>query len=93
VFRAQTIYLALEQQGRVHSRGESLGGAIREIEPRFALNDLMKACGLSGESGSETLFHVLSDAIDEADWSIVEQSHAGRRRRKNEKQPRVRHAR
>jgi hypothetical protein len=40
-----------------------------------ALDDLMQACGLSGESGSETLFHALSDATKELDFSIVEQSH------------------
>jgi hypothetical protein len=28
-----------------------------------ALNDLMNACGLSGESGTEVLFDVLFDAV------------------------------
>ena len=40
-----------------------------------ALNQLMKACDLSGESGTERMFGILSDAIDNVDWSIVEQSH------------------
>jgi hypothetical protein len=43
-----------------------------------ALNDLMKTCGHSGESGTEAMFQVLADAIDAVaeDWGMVEQSHA-----------------
>jgi hypothetical protein len=42
-----------------------------------ALNQLMTACGLSGESGTEKLFMVLSDAVKAAEvkWGVVEQSH------------------
>jgi hypothetical protein len=44
-----------------------------------ALNQLMAACGLTGESGTERLFmNVLCPAIGqvEADWDIVDDSHA-----------------
>lgn len=41
-----------------------------------ALNGLMAACGLSGESGAETLFNVLFEAIHGVDEGIIEESHA-----------------
>ena len=40
-----------------------------------ALNDLMLACGLHGESGTEIFLGVLADAVENVDWSVVEQSH------------------
>ena len=43
-----------------------------------ALNEIMSACGLSGESGMEKLFHILSKAIQdiEDEWDdVVEESH------------------
>lgn len=40
-----------------------------------ALNSLMKACNLQGESGTEKLFFILNEAIDDVDWNIVEQRH------------------
>ena len=43
-----------------------------------ALNQLMSACGLCGESGTERLFPVLSQAVEAVDvkWdSVVGQSH------------------
>ena len=42
-----------------------------------ALNSLMVACDLNGESGTETLFDVLSQAIFgvHEEWWIVEESH------------------
>jgi hypothetical protein len=44
---------------------------------KTALNDLMKACGYSGESGTEALFDVLFDAVHDVreNWDIVEESH------------------
>jgi hypothetical protein len=30
--------ITFKQQGRVHGRGERVGGAIREIEPRLGVN-------------------------------------------------------
>jgi chemotaxis regulatin CheY-phosphate phosphatase CheZ len=44
-----------------------------------ALNALMKACGLSGESGTEQLYEILSGIVLERDLEIratVEESHA-----------------
>jgi hypothetical protein len=44
-----------------------------------ALNALMKACGLSGESGTEELYEILFDVIHDYDRKVretVEQSHA-----------------
>jgi hypothetical protein len=41
-----------------------------------ALNDLMNACGLSGESGTEVLFDVLFDAVHNVDEDIYRESHA-----------------
>ena len=46
---------------------------IKRSKIEIALDDLMNACGL-GESNSETFLHVLSDAIDDVDWEIVEGS-------------------
>jgi hypothetical protein len=42
-----------------------------------ALNSVMTACGLVGESGTEILFDVLHEAIAgvHKEWWIVEQSH------------------
>ena len=43
-----------------------------------ALNELMSACGFSGEIGTERLFHVLLQAIEAVhdEWdSVVGQSH------------------
>lgn len=42
---------------------------------RTAINQLMKACGLSGESGTEELFLILENAVAAVDWGIVEESH------------------
>jgi hypothetical protein len=49
---------------------------IKRTKIEIALNDLMKACGLTGESDTETFLHVLSDAVDDVDWDIVERTHA-----------------
>ena len=49
--------------------------SIRENAIRTAINQLMSACGLRGESGTEELFLILRDAVDEVDWGIVEESH------------------
>ena len=40
-----------------------------------ALNHLLKACDLTGESGTEVLFDLLSEAVDELDQSIITRSH------------------
>ena len=41
-----------------------------------ALNQLMAACGLQGESGSEALLDLLEEAVGNVDRDIIEQSHA-----------------
>lgn len=49
-----------------------------EKEIREALNKIMKACGFSGESGTEGLFMVLQQAVGSVaeQWEdVVEQSH------------------
>jgi hypothetical protein len=47
------------------------------MEIMEALHSLMKACGLSGNSGSEALFDILKRAVSDVDaeWFIVEASH------------------
>jgi hypothetical protein len=42
-----------------------------------ALNGLMAACELQGESGTETLFGLLYDAVGNVsdEWHIVDESH------------------
>jgi hypothetical protein len=52
---------------------ERIPQMIKRSKIEIALDDLMNACGL-GESDSETFLHVLSDAIDDVDWEIVERS-------------------
>jgi len=49
----------------------------REEAAHAALNQLMTAIGLSGESGTEALFDVLQNAVDDVagEWHVVEQSH------------------
>ena len=47
----------------------------RERDIREALNQLMRACGLYGEGGSEELREILSGAVGKLDWNAVEQSH------------------
>ena len=37
-----------------------------------ALNQLMAALGLQGESGTEALFLILEAAVAKVDWSVVE---------------------
>lgn len=39
-----------------------------------ALNDLMEACGLSGESGTEQLFYWLHDAVHDV-YDVPRRSH------------------
>ena len=47
-----------------------------EVEKvRGAINQLMAACNLQGESGTETLLYRLEEAIDNVDRSIIEKSH------------------
>jgi hypothetical protein len=50
----------------------------KETDVVAALDAMMKACGLRGESGSEDLFWILLEAMQNvADdkWDTVEQSH------------------
>lgn len=51
--------------------------SLRNQKIHTALNNLMAACGLNGESGTEILFDALSQAIFgvHEDWWIVEESH------------------
>jgi hypothetical protein len=39
---------------------------------RAALNHLMKVCGLRGESGTEQLFYVLSEAMDNIEPGMIQ---------------------
>jgi hypothetical protein len=48
----------------------------RKAEIYNALNNLMAACGLNGESGTEILASALRDSLDDMElWAIVKDSH------------------
>ena len=48
----------------------------RKSKIYHALNDLMKACGLSGESGTEILAAALREATSDPDmWETLKDSH------------------
>ena len=42
----------------------------KKTEIDLAMDHLLKACGLHGESGTEKLFHMLKTAIKELDGTI-----------------------
>jgi hypothetical protein len=52
---------------------------VTETERKIdaALDALMKACGFTGESGTEAMFWVLHKAVQDvaSNWNIVEESH------------------
>jgi hypothetical protein len=49
----------------------------RQEAIRAALCNLQGACGLdNSESSTEALFGILTQAIEQVDWDIVEESHA-----------------
>jgi hypothetical protein len=56
---------------------ETLMAKETEREINAALNALMAACGIAGESGMERMFWVLQEAVQTVadNWDIVERSH------------------